>query len=697
MDCFRKVSSRQPPPPPPPPPPSNTTSPGAATPANTLSKQTSSSRLSTPSSPRDVTDPAPFVARKDDRVSLNQVLEPRDAVPPIADIVDALERPITRRRSTVSLHHEYSRSLHKQLSAASRNGSKPKVLDSSSVYSSHQSDDGKCDPLFHLSAADASRYSPNESSSSDEIGGFFGDMPTSISTQSGKNSANAFPGFEGVHTLTRAHTHSGILVPTKIQLRRASSKDANIDGRRQSDASTIRPARPKRPTAAGQATNAGLAPPTRHKSALAGTALTHTYVHLFLPSDPQDERRASLQNGRRKVSATLQVVRSRDSVYETIWEDEDLIVREHDFLRSTSTSTSSSSGQENVVPKTHSPSHHSKDTLDKSNFSSKMTKWSWEGELEPHIGSAPSTWRPTIYATPRTGSPPPEAIVPAPESPSAKATPPPVLFSPIIEEPYLEEVEANFVPASSPETTPLDLPSPNIPEPMPRRSSSPRPPPSPFLGGSALSPKRRRELLGKRKASNQAPAEEHFTTHRDSLVLAHKRIFQEDIDAAASHVGDALSHGHEPQPSKPESPKLEPDEGSPPREMRISQLKHETWHRPVPRASPPRSPMSSDKDAYFSEPPGSPFHILRRDSTSSAEEPVASSSKPSKFVEKPPTKPKSILRPGSRSSPSTQKVQLATDDDDDGDDAEGRRAKSRSEERKGKGRSDPWYADAMGL
>ena len=48
----------------------------------------------------------------------------------------------------------------------------------------------------------------------------------------------------------------------------------------------------------------------------------------------------------------------------------------------------------------------------------------------------------------------------------------------------------------------------------------------------------RRNLLGNHKFSNIPLEEEHFQRHRDSLVLAHKRIFHENTEQPHSGGGD---------------------------------------------------------------------------------------------------------------------------------------------------------------
>lgn len=686
MSFFRSPRT----PPPPPPPSLRTSSPNSAgSPASSqsVSKKSSANRLTPSASPIDETDPAPFVARPGDRISLSQVLEPRELTPPLDDIADALERPNLYRAATSFANHEHSRSLYRELKSVRRGLGRPDATRSTSVP--HTASEKADSTLFSLSSADASRYSPG-SRSSDEDFAPFGDSPDSRTpTISSQEFSQAFEGFEGIQGLKRAHTHSGIPVPMEIRLRRASNEETESRERKLSSASTIHPFNDARPSPMRSATShrAPLTPSL--KSTSAGTALTHAYVHLFSPSDPADERRASLSQGRRKLSATLQVVRSRDSVYEIIWEDEDVVTpREGAFLPSISSTTDSSSDDsENAVPRV-SQSKKSKQQDEVPTVRTKMSRWSWGGELEPYSKSDPGTRRPTVYATP------PETHVPsnAPTPLNATTTPPTehVVFVPIKESPP----PSPPAPASHSSAI-FGLPATlNAVEPMPRRGSSSRPPPSPFLGGTNLSVKQRRELLGKRKASGLPPDQEHFSSHRDSLVLAHHRIFQEDVDKAASHVVNALAHGHATRDTRAAKfeAKAPPNESE--EDPRIAQLKRETWHSPKAPPSRPLSPTSEQDE--FTMP------------STSAVRPTAFYASSSEYAGHSPSHDKaeedhaasdvstlkSILRPGSTRITSGRVQVLVDAETYRGRERE--RSRERSKERRAKPKSDEWYPDAMG-
>lgn len=279
------------------------------------------------------------------------------------------------------------------------------------------------------------------------------------------------------------------------------------------------------------------------KGSTAGTAVTHTYVHIFFPDDTKERRDFVFAGDSRKHSVTLQVVRSRDSVYEVIWEDEDLFTTSQARRFSASTYTSIA-GPQNAI---RSPSLQWQGI--EPSRSTRLSKWSWEGVLEPY-GANPSR-RPTVYTTPPESA---EQSRRSSQLATAWESTPPLVETQQVNVPFAEEPEPPQVFIDAPQIQP-DVTDPvgrdyayeqrpPSPEPLHRSPSLDRPPPSPYLGGSNLTPQERRSLLGKRKTSNLPPEEEHFTTHRDSLVLAHRRIFAEDLEAATEHVGKALAHGH---------------------------------------------------------------------------------------------------------------------------------------------------------
>lgn len=682
MSFFRSPRS----PPPPPPPSLRTSSPtsvGSPAGSQAVSKKNSANRLTPPASPSDETDPAPFIAKPGDRVSLSQVLEPRELTPPLDDIADALQRPNLYRAATSFTNHEHSRTLYRELKSYRRGLGRPDGARSNS--NPHTASEKAENILFSLSSADASRYSP-ESRSSDEDFGPFGDSPDSRTpTISSQDLNHAFEGFEGIQGLKRAHTHSGIPVPMEIRLRRASNEPTESRERKLSSASTVLPFKATPPPTTMR-DDTGLRAPYNPslKSTPAGTALTHTYVHLFARSDPTDERRASLSYGRRKLSATLQVVRSRDSVYEVIWEDEDIINHSQPSLNLTDSSSDDSENVEPQVSQPNKPKQHDQAPMVKT----KMSKWSWGGELEPYSKSASGTRRSTIYATPPETHTPPAAPTPA----AAETTPPAedIVFAPIIESP----------PPSPPTSEPLtsafygEPSAPNEIEPMPRRGSSSRPPPSPFLGGTNLSVKQRRELLGNRKTSGIPLDQEHFSTHRDSLVLAHHRIFQEDLDKAASHVGNALAHGHATEDTRAEKGEATAPRNESADDPHVVQLKRDTWHRPRPPPSPPLSATSEQDE--FVMPPTSPTGPIASQAApfEHVGHTVSQATATKEHQANDGTSPKSIMRPGSTRTRSGR-VQVLVGAETYRE-RERERSQERSKERRAKAKSDEWYSDALG-
>lgn len=705
----RMAYLRAPPLPPPPPPPSLKTSPGTpVSPAGSaaVSRGSSRTRLTPPISPTDEHDPPPFRARPDDRVSLSQVFEPRDAVPPIEDIVEALERPHLYRRSTSSMHHDYSQSLHRELSSANRGRDRPEA-----IRSPHSTNKIADPTLFNLSFADASRYPidyhEDERSEEGEV------APARHGSHSGVRPSKrldhrdeAMAVFEGFRPLARAHTHSGMVVPTEIRLRRASSKDTSGFDRRPSSASTVRPNNVQLPVPVRNSSENHLQSPNMpSKGTVAGPAITHAYVHQFVAEasghdEPIDRKR--------KKSATLQVVRSRDSVYEIIWEDEDAFESSTAPEAGSSTPESSEASTPTLEDTSagttllQGPARSQRGPPLKIN--TKLRQWSWAGELGP-CSTLPSTRRSSQF-TPRPESPV-TATAPSLQPSRTHSAEPPSTSSEhtIILAPITQDMSPQAVsePAWSPER--VEPPTPTEPEPIPRRRSSIKPAGSPFLGGYALTSKKRRELLGKRKASNLPPEEERFSTHRDSLVLAHKRIFQEDVDKAVGHVGDHFAHdptimhrkeGEGYEGSAEES--SDSGEGS-----RINKLRRDTWHRPVPRpltppASGPPSPRAEREFdlAIPTHEPKSPAIPEHPPSSTSRDSPASSSWPPQQIREKGRapagrivSTPKGILRPSVTRTPSSNRVHVAAEHTTVGCDREVGRQKSK--ERREKAKSDEWY------
>jgi len=359
-----------------------------------------------------------------------------------------------------------------------------------------------------------------------------------------------FEGFEGTHRpapLERAETEPSLSVPHEIRLRRAS-KQKQMDLRRRS--------MPHLADTSSSAVPLGDHPsppyPLALKSSIAEPVLTHAWTNRFAPEDTIEE-----QSALTKVpGSTLQVVQSRDSVYEVIWEDSK--------VRTTI---------QNLALRT-SPKHLTDHTMASARPSDEpspiddttMAAWYWKGSSHDstpllHTVNMPSSQRPTqpISITGRT-------VHGEHRSTDTRDDGGAALTAHTNARPHVEEMRRQ----SSTESRPYNRTTPSLNSVIDAGSRSPGL--TEYVAPSAISARQRRELLGNRKYSNNnnSPEEEHFTGHRDSLVLAHNRIFHNH----EKHGNTA--HGEEaPDP-------------------RIGQLKRETWH--VKR---PESPAQTDSSSSF--------------------------------------------------------------------------------------------------
>ena len=357
-------------------------------------------------------------------------------------------------------------------------------------------------------------------------------------------SLDDFEGFEGTHrptSLERAETEPSLSVPHEIRLRRAS-KQKQLDMRRKSmphladtSSSVVRPG-----------DSSTIPPfPLSLKSSVAEPVLTHAWTSNFAPEDTTDEQSAII----RPPGSTLQVVQSRDSVYEVIWED----------------SKPRSTKQNVMETRPNAITDHIATSLPNESIpiDTTMAAWYWKGSSDNSTSALHTVKMPT---NPHSSRPIP-IVSHAEDDPQSLDTSIEVdsLLGPHMPaRPHIVEMRR----ASSTDSRPDPRTSPSMSSVI---DASNRPPsPIAYVAPSAISARQRRELLGNRKFSNNSSPEDHFTGHRDSLVLAHKRIFHDH----EKHLNAA--HGDEA-----------PD-------LRIDQLRRETWHIKIPE-----SPALTDSSESF--------------------------------------------------------------------------------------------------
>lgn len=275
------------------------------------------------------------------------------------------------------------------------------------------------------------------------------------------------------------------------------------------------------------------------KAAPAEAATTRTAVHILMP----DEQASSTESNanRRKLSATLQVVRSRDSVYEVIWEDSLTLQPVEDAEPDLTVAAQAES------------------LLGVKQVNTKLAAWSWgfdptqiyvyEGSPDqPTTVSANSGKAQHAHNTDSSSSTKPSW---QPTFDSGSSDEP----SPLLEADTMTQRRRSSAPAVIVE------PTANVIESIPHEVA-PSPP--------NVTASKRRKLLGNRKDSNAPNEDEHFKDHRDSLMLAHERIFHDD-----SFVGTANSRA-----DKGKKVRVAP-------ETRVESLKRSTWTKPLPKADVP--------------------------------------------------------------------------------------------------------------
>ena len=357
-------------------------------------------------------------------------------------------------------------------------------------------------------------------------------------------SLDDFEGFEGTHRpapLERAETEPSLSVPHEIRLRRAS-KQKQLDMRRKSmphlaDTSSS--------IVVSGGNSASPPYPLSLKSSVAEPVLTHAWTNRSSPLDVLDEQSTIA----RSPGSTLQVVQSRDSVYEVIWEDSNARSTTH---KVTSGMASKHNTDHITVPTPNTDEPAPDDTT--------IAAWHWKGSSD--------NFAPALHTI--------ETL------PSQKLTQPITIVRNVHGEHRLSNAQDDDDAAlpAHPNTRPhvSDIrrqSSTDSRRTTPSMSSvidagNRSPGLTEYVAPSAISARQRRELLGNRKFSNNAAEEEHFSGHRDSLVLAHNRIF----------------HDHEKHPNTAHGEEA-PD-------PRIGQLKRETWH--VRR---PESPSQTDSSESF--------------------------------------------------------------------------------------------------
>lgn len=340
-----------------------------------------------------------------------------------------------------------------------------------------------------------------------------------------------FEGFDSsVHEEDVGEETQELQIPLSIRLRRASEQYQNQVAQRKKSLSLLKSGGTNTSSAATSTnvqSESSRLPLVSRKSSVVSAAVTHTNVNPFIAE--VDSAQNATKEPQMKPNATLQIVQSRDSVYEVIWEDS-LV---HGVVQAESVKTSRSND---------APQSHNQGRLKRAN--TKLAAWTWG-----HLPSSP-------FNTESQG----EVLFEPSNTLQFLSGTSHELFD---TEERADTIQPDDPPKPSPPPKPsspphLSLTIPNEEaevEPLPKRRSS--------TSEGRLSPQQRRQLLGNRKLSNLSPEEEHFNTHRDSLVLAHHRIFREDV---------ALPTRLHPRPDEVMDP-------------HIQHLPQDTWARPKQGAS----------------------------------------------------------------------------------------------------------------
>ena len=249
---------------------------------------------------------------------------------------------------------------------------------------------------------------------------------------------------------------------------------------------------------------------SEHKGGLAAAVLTRTYVHTFHPESCEDgeiRRYAGVHPQiAEATNATVQVVRARHSVYEAIWLDYYRPIKTH-HTAFMSRETTSTSHKVNPVLRRVSGNEE---------IETVMASWSWEGLSEKGLEADRDNWN--GHLTPKAGGELELQLTPLDD----------------IYHKHDKGVSFSNVPA--PGTSQDELASiPLEQEMVPSRRGSESGPSAPTQvlnpsagHGKAVTSKMRRQLQEKRKPSDLPPETDHFTCHKDSLVLAHKRLLHDD-------------------------------------------------------------------------------------------------------------------------------------------------------------------------
>ena len=249
--------------------------------------------------------------------------------------------------------------------------------------------------------------------------------------------------------------------------------------------------------------------------------MTRTAVHLFALEPPgvDEDTSTGVNEDQRRLSATLQAVRSRNSVYEVIWEDK---------LNITDKKNDDERECETYFDTQPLPNDHAKDPM---LVDTNLTAWSWgsgganaeaedgtathSGKVEPKDLLEPSKKQEVEHGD--TSSTNGALDLPAADSAEAFQMPGDEPEGDKREEPILDETINIHRRSTAPceALAPPGAPSKTSPHPLSASSTG-------------IDKETRRRLLGNRKLSNLPPEEERFKSHRNSLMLAHERLFRDD-------------------------------------------------------------------------------------------------------------------------------------------------------------------------
>lgn len=374
-----------------------------------------------------------------------------------------------------------------------------------------------------------------------------------------------YEGFAGAKQLERTGSAPPLLVPLEIRLRRPS-KELQLRRRSLPFLKQLTLPLPSVNPTAEVLGRISLPELLSQKSASAGPAITHAWTNRYLSDETVAGRP---ENTIRRISSTLQIVQSRDSIYEVIWEDS---------LAAAPATQSRRVSATNFGPDL--PKHPFESTGDNvDQVTTTMAAWHWSANTTPQSSPTPSA----RYFLGTSSSLPAllrddtgesydsneQSIYPT-QSVDSSEIPGDSLAS------DLGIIAANDDSPPHVTTSDADTSSSSQPSGPARRHSIQKvveaanrtPSPVAHIGPSAISGKQRHELLGNRKVSDFSNADDPFAGHRDSLVLAHKRIFHEQIEK----IEKALHSDEAPDP-------------------RVDHLKAETWH--MRRASVGSSSLSS--------------------------------------------------------------------------------------------------------